>query len=112
MTFEEWSDLLELRAMLTSGYSEVENNRAPWRCCGPCGQLMYGIEWEGDKFYPVPYDTPAGLFISKDIVRVCHVCWEMYHACEKSPTGYWQGLAAGDQKKIKGLKPGDNYLTT
>jgi len=109
MTFEEWAEVLELRAKLVT--SNPEGERDPWRCSA-CGQLMYGIEWVDGKAYPTPENTPAGLFISKDIPRVCHVCWEMYHACEKSPTGYWQGLAAGGQKKIKGLKPGDNYLAT
>lgn len=109
MTFDEWAEVLELRAKLVP--SNAEGERDPWRCSA-CEQLMYGIEWIDDKPYPTPENTPSGLFISKDIVRVCHVCWEMYHACEKSPAGYWQGLAAGDEKRIKNLKPGDNYLAT
>ncbi len=110
MTFEEWADLLELRAKFA--VATKEGDRVPWRCVGPCGQLMYGIEWIDDKSYPTPDNTPAGLFISKEIPHVCHVCWEMYHAVEKSPTGYWQGLSAGDKKIIDRNRGGGNYLAT
>jgi hypothetical protein len=110
MTFEEWADILELRAKLVPDTAEGDRN--PWRCVGPCDQLMYGVEWVDGKLYPTPENTPSGLFISKDILRVCHVCWELYHAVERSPTGYWQGLSAGDKKKYDGLHPGGNYLTT
>lgn len=110
MTFDEWAELLDLREKLVS--SETAGDRRPWRCTGPCGQLMYGVEWINGKSYPSPVNTPSGMFISKDIPHVCHVCWEMYHAMENSPTGYWQGLSAGNNKRTKGLKPGDNYLAT
>lgn len=109
MTFEEWAEVLELRAKLVP--SNAEGDRDPWRCSG-CGQLMYGVEWVDGKQYPTPEYTPAGLFISKDVVRVCHVCWEMYHACEQSATGYWQGLSASDKKTIDRNSPGSNYLAT
>ena len=109
MTFDEWAEVLDIRARLLP---ETENGpRPPWRCSA-CNKLMYGIEWIAGKSYPTPEFCPAGLFISKDIPRVCHVCWEMYHALEQSSSGYWQGLGASDRKNIAGLRPGDNYLTT
>jgi hypothetical protein len=111
MTFEEWADLLELREKLAGDQIAKPANK-PWRCVGPCGQLMYGIEWINGKPYPSPAQTPAGLFISKDIPHVCHVCWEIHHSLENSPTGYWQSLSVNDKKKYDGLRPGDNYLAT
>ena len=110
MTFAEWEVLLNLRAKLVPDTTEVD--RRPWRCTGTCGQLMYGQEWIDGRLYPSPDNTPSGMFISKEIPHVCHVCWEMYHVLENSPTGYWQGLSAGDQKRTKRNGPGSNYLTT
>lgn len=109
MTFEEWAKVLELRAKLVPDITEVD--RGPWRCSA-CEQLMYGIEWTDGKAYPTPENTPAGLFISKDIVRVCHVCWEMYHALEQSHSGYWHGLSTSDKKNVDKLSSGGNYLMT
>jgi hypothetical protein len=109
MTFEEWYDLLSLREKLVPDTREVE--RTPWRCTG-CGQLMYGVEWADGKRYPSPENTPAGLFISKQLPHVCHVCWEMYHVIELSPSGYWQGIIAGETKKKKQLGSGGDYLFT
>lgn len=110
MTFEEWAEVLDLRAKLVPDIAE--GDREPWRCTGPCGQLMYGLEWIDDKLYPSPNNTPAGLFISKAIPRVCNVCWELYQAVDKSPTGYWQNLSVMDVKKNDRLGPGGNYLAT
>ena len=110
MNFEEWADLLFLRERLVSNSTEVD--RQPWRCTGACGQLMYGQEWIDGKLYPSSENTPVGMFYSKEFSHICHVCWQMLHALEQSPTGYWQGLSAGDTKRSKGLRPGDNYLTT
>jgi hypothetical protein len=110
MTFEEWAEILELREKLVPATTAVD--RIPWRCTGPCGQLMYGLEWIDGKLYPSPDNTPSGMFISKDIPHVCHVCWELYHALDNSPTGYWQGLSAGDQRKIDRLGSGGSYLST
>lgn len=109
MSFEQWSDLLFMRAKLMPETTSGE--RAPWRCTG-CGQLMYGLEWEDGKSFPSPYDTPAGLFISKEYPHVCHVCWEMYHAIELSPSGYWQRLDAANVKTKKQLGSGGDYLFT
>jgi hypothetical protein len=109
MTFEEWADILDLRAKLVP--ATIEGDRKPWRCDGPCGQLMYGIEWVDGKSYPTPDTTPSGFCISKEYPHVCHVCWEMYHAIELSPSGYWQGLP-DTKRKIDGLRPGGNYLAT
>lgn len=110
MTFEEWAGLLELRERLVPDNTEVD--RLPWRCTGVCGQLMYGREWIDGKLYPSPENTPVGMFYSKEYPRVCHVCWQMLHTLEQSTTGYWQGLSAGDSKRPRGLRPGDNYLAT
>jgi len=110
MTFEEWADLLDLREKLVPACTEVD--RLPWRCTGACGQLMYGQEWVDGKLYPSPENTPSGMFYSKEFPRVCHVCWQLVHVLEESPTGYWQGLSARDINRSKGLKPGDNYLAT
>lgn len=110
MTFGEWETLLNLRAKLVSDNTEVD--RRPWRCTGACGQLMYGQEWIDGKLYPSSENTPAGMFISKDIPHVCHVCWEMYHVLENSPTSYWMGITEARQKKYKKLLPGSDYLST
>jgi hypothetical protein len=110
MTFNEWSDLLMLREAGVSDATEVD--RTPWRCTGPCGQLMYGVDRIDGKNYPSPENTPAGLFISRDIPHVCHVCWELWHVVEKSPANYWANLSISDNKRKRGLEPGGNYLFT
>jgi hypothetical protein len=111
MTFQEWADKVFAQA---ETMQEVDNKVAvkPWRCDGPCGQLMYGIERVKGKNYPTPEHTPTGLFISKDYPHVCHVCWEMYHVVELSSSGYWQRLDATDTKRKKQLGSGGDYLFT
>jgi len=111
MTFEEWSDAVFARA---ETLPETDNKVAvkPWRCDGPCGQLMYGIDRVDGQNYPSPTNTPSGLCISEEYPHVCHACWEMYHAIELSPSGYWQGLDATDTKAKKRLGSGGSYLST
>ena len=109
MTFEEWADLLDLRERLVPNTTEVD--RLPWRCTGTCGQLMYGLERINGKLYPSPENTPVGMFYSKEYSRICHVCWQLLHTLDDSPTGYWQGLAAGDRKRVDRNSPGGNYLS-
>jgi len=108
MTFEEWSDLLYLREKLVPETREAA--QGPWRCTGPCGQLMYGIDRVDSHNYPSPFGTPAGMFISKECPHVCHVCWEMFHVLTDSP--YWHNMSVLDKKKVDKLGSGGAYLST
>jgi hypothetical protein len=79
-----------------------------WRCSGPCGQLMYNVERINGTNYPSE-TAPAGMFISTDYPRVCHVCWELFLII--SDKKYWQELSEKDKDKKKRLGPNGKFLS-
>lgn len=67
----------------TVDFSEQLPFMEPWRCEGPCGQLMYNINHKG---YPAP-GAPIGYNIrpSGKNTRVCALCCDMYVTALENP---------------------------
>ena len=109
MTFDEWAELLNLKAETFAGFPPAVDARKAWRCCGPCGQLMYGVtrDWKRNWNYPNE-NTPPGSYINDQYERVCEVCWEMYSSI--SERSYWVAARAADEKKYTRLKNEGEYL--
>ena len=108
MTFEEWADILDLRAGKYTKYLPAD--KTAWYCDGPCGQLMYGQWHEKGWNYPYPSNMPIGSFISPEYSRVCDVCYALHDNIKNR--SYWVALQASDRKMIGKLGSGGSYLAT
>jgi hypothetical protein len=109
MIFDEWADRLDLRAAAFEQFPPADAKK-PWRCDGPCGQLMYGQERKNGWNYPTPEGLPVGYFLSEEYPRVCDVCWNLYSVLKDR--SHWTALSANDNKARKRLSTGGNYLST
>ncbi len=117
MTFDEWAELLNLRAETFGDFPPPKDARKAWRCDGPCGQLMYGISRVKSWNYPNE-NTPVGSYISKDLPRVCNVCHDLYyyyvgHPDEKVQDriqAYWDAVRATEKTTFSKLKNKGDYF--
>jgi hypothetical protein len=117
MTFDDWAELLNLRAETFEGFPPDKAARKAWRCDGPCGQLMYGISRDRGWNYPNG-NIPGGSYISKELPRVCNVCHALYyyyvgHPDEKVQDriqAYWDAIRIADKDKFGKLKSKGDYL--
>jgi hypothetical protein len=109
MTFEEWADRLDLRAGAFEQFPPA-GIKDPWRCDGPCNQLMYGQARDNNWNYPSPEGVPTGYFLSEEYPRVCDICWTLYSVLKDR--SYWTTLLAERSKAYKKLTNGGNYLST
>lgn len=58
------------------------DDREPWKCTGPCGRLMYNVEYIDGEPHPAP-GAPAAKFVSNDFPRVCNLCFALYEAANE-----------------------------
>lgn len=82
----------------------------PWRCAA-CDAFMYNRRFIDGDLYPIE-GAPPSKYLSLQYPRVCSLCFELHLILDTSE--YWKRLESTkreENKKIKKLFPGSDYLT-
>ena len=120
MTFDEWAELLDLKGDTFSGFPPKPGIKGAWRCTGPCGQLMYGLELHKNWYYPTIKNLPVGNYISKEFPLVCQLCHNLYYYYIGHPDdkvqdriqAYWDAIRSADNKRYQRLKREGDFFAS